>query len=219
MPPSSNGQVTGSVVNSAGAPVAQARVNISQALPASTARPSAPPVITGAQVASTVTNSQGQFAAFLPPGNYVACAASSTQGNLDPCHWATSAPTFTVSKSQVVSGVKVAMAAGAVLTIQINDPNQLLAPVSGPTSPDCRVQVVTGKGRRYEAAIANSTSTGRNHVITVPFGSTYTIQVISPSLAINDSSGKPATSAGASLTTPANGNPPVVSFAVSGAKP
>ena len=166
-----------------------------------------------------MTNSRGQFAAFLPPGNYVACAQSAAQGDLDPCHWATAAPTFTVSKSEVVSGIKIAMAAGAVLTIQINDPNQLLAPVSGPTSPDCRVQVVTSKGHRYEAIIANATSTSRSHVITVPFGATYSLQVISPKLAVNNSSGAPVEAAGASVTAPASGNPPAVTFAVSGVKP
>ena len=183
------------------------------------ARPSAPPVITGVKALSTGTNKQGQFLAFLPPGNYVACAQSTTPGILDPCQFATSAPTFTVVKSQIVSGVKVAMATGAVLTVHINDPNQLLAPVTGPLAADCHVQVVTAQGRRYEAIIADSTSTSRDHVITIPFGAAYTLQVISPKLVINDSSGNPVPSAGASLATPANANPGVVTYAVSGVKP
>jgi hypothetical protein len=41
------GTVTGTVVDDAGKPVVHARVFISRALPAATARPAAPPVITG----------------------------------------------------------------------------------------------------------------------------------------------------------------------------
>jgi hypothetical protein len=43
-------------------------------------------------------------AAFLPPGSYVACAELSGAALLDPCHFATSAPAFSVAKGQILTG-------------------------------------------------------------------------------------------------------------------
>jgi hypothetical protein len=166
-----------------------------------------------------MTDGKGQFAAFLPPGSYVACADTRTAGLLNPCHFATSAPTFTIAKGEILAGVKVVMAKGAVLPIHINDPQGLLAAPTGAIAPDCRVQVVTAKGYRYEAAITAHTATGRDHTITVPFGATFTVQVISPHLAVNDDTGKAAPSVGKSVAAPAAGNPGTMTFTVSGVKP
>jgi len=217
--PGPNGQANGSVVDDAGKPVAYARVFISQALPANAAHPTPPPVITGPQVSSAMAGATGQFSAFLPPGNYVACAETSTPGLLDPCHFGSSAPTFSVTKGQILTGVKVVMAKGAVVPIHIADPNGLLMAPSGVIAPDCRVQVVTAKGYRYEAPITAHDATSRDHTITLPFGATVTVQVISPHLTVTDSTGKAVSSAGASTVIPSGGSPGTFTFTVSGAKP
>ena len=62
--------------------------------PRTNAPPSAAsPVVTGPLAATTVTNSLGIFSlASLEPGEYVACAETTTPGLLDPCHWASAAP-------------------------------------------------------------------------------------------------------------------------------
>ena len=220
--PGSNGEVTGSVADEGGNPVANARVFISQALPAKAGQPAAPPVITGPQMGSSTVDSHGRFTAFLPPGNYVACGQTKTQGFLDPCHFASSAPTFTVVKGQIVSGVKVVLAQGAVLPIHIADPNGLLTAVTGSVASDCRVQMVTSKGYRYEAVVQAQSATGRDYAITVPFGASVTLQVISPNLTVNDgSSGAPVSAAGKSVAAPIAASAPAaptVTFTVVGAK-
>jgi hypothetical protein len=217
--PGPNGQAKGSVVDDAGKPVAYARVFVSQALPANAAHPTPPPVITGPQVSSAMTGPTGQFSAFLPPGNYVACAETTTPGFLDPCHFGSDAPTFSVAKGQILTGVKLVMAKGAVVPIHIADPNGLLATPSGVIAPDCRVEVVTAKGYRYEAPITAHDATSRDHAITLPFGAAVTVQVISPHLTVTDSTGKPVSSAGASTVIPSGGSPGTFNFTVSGTKP
>jgi hypothetical protein len=217
--PGPNGAATGQVVDDAGNAVAYARVFISQALAAGVKHTAAPPVITGPQASSSMTDGKGLFTAFLPPGSYVACAELSGAALLDPCHFATSAPAFSVAKGQILTGVKVVMAKGAILSVQINDPQGLLAAPASVVSPDCRVQVITAKGYRYEATITAHTATSRNHAIALPFGAAVTVQVISPNLTVNDASGKPVASAGSSVAIPATGSPGGLTFTVSGVKP
>ena len=161
----------------------------------------------------------GRFMAFLPPGSYVACAETNTPGFLDPCHFGTSAPTFTLAKGQILEGVDLVMAKGAILSIQVNDPNGLLKAPAGVVAPDCHIKVITAKGYRYEAPITASSATGRSHTITVPFGAAITVLVISPNLIVTDSTGKPTSSAGASTAIPAAVSPGVLSYTVSGIKP
>ena len=99
---SPSGAVRVQVVDETGKPISPARVFISQALPSTATRPPAPPVITGPQVGTAYTDQNGHFVAFLPAGSYIACAETTTQGVLDPCHWATSAPTFTIKSQSTV---------------------------------------------------------------------------------------------------------------------
>jgi hypothetical protein len=150
----------------------------------------------------------GHFTAFLPAGNYVACGQAATQGFLDPCHFGASTPTFSVAKGQIVSGVKIVMAKGAVLPIHIDDAQGLLAAATGVIAPDCRVQMVTSHGYRYDAVIVAQSATGRDHQITVPFGGQVTLQVIAPHLIVNDDSGQPVSAAGKSVAIAAAANCP-----------
>ena len=122
------GTVAGSVVDSTGRPVAGAHVLINHAPSIAAPHLSAPPVITGALVATAVTSSQGIFSVgALSPGQYIVCAEVSTPGLLDPCHWATSAPNVTVTAGATTAGVTVTMAAGAVVPIHISDPQAYAA--------------------------------------------------------------------------------------------
>src|SRR5712692_3293707 len=124
--------LTGSVVDDSGKPVAGARVLISRPPPSGTPRFIAPPVITGPLVATVVADVSGSFRADnLAPGQYIACAETTAPGFLDPCHWAASAPGFTVSAGQTTSGVKIVMAKGAALRVHVDDPRRLLKPTAG----------------------------------------------------------------------------------------
>lgn len=215
------GSVTGTVVDDSGKPVIRARVFISQALPPTAARPAAPPVITGPHVITTMTDHNGQFlSGHLRPGIYVACAQYAPQGLLDPCHWSTSAPEFTVTAGQATTGVKIVMAKGAIIPIHVDDPHQLLAASSAKAAgqTDLQFHIVTAKGHRYIAPVIATSKNGRDHAITIPFGTSLNVQVISPHLAVNDDAGKPANPAGKSLNVPAATAPASLHYTVIGAK-
>ena len=214
------GTVEGSVADPNGAPVVRARIFIAQALPAAAARPIGPPVITGPQMTTTMSDNKGEFIARgLPSGNYVACAQPISPGLLDPCQWAESAPTFTVTSGQTTTGVQIAMARGAIIPIHINDPQQLLKPVVGKTDPNLRVHLVTAKGFHYEAPIVGQTAGGRDHAATVPYGTLFSLQVLSPHLNVAGASGNSASVLGASASVAGGSAASTVVYTIIGVNP
>lgn len=213
-----NASVTGTVTDDSGHAVPGARILISYA-PSVKALVTAPPVITGPLAATVTADVNGAFHADgLAPGQYIACASTTSPGYLDPCHWSTSAPTFTVSIGQTTSGVKIVMAKGSVLRVHVNDPQQLLKPVAGPVDLDFEVHVVTSKGVHYSAPIQSSTALGRDHVITIPFDSPVGLRVLSAHFTVNDQSGKSFASTGTTVSTPSGTTPAAVTFTVTGKK-
>ena len=131
------GLAKGTVTDKNSAPVAGARIFIAQALATAAKAPPNTPFLTGPLVTSVVSGKAGEFtAANLPVGNYVAFAQPPKPGLLDPCHWSASAPTFAVASGKLNTGVAIAMAAGAVVPIRINDPHQLLQGPNGAHAPD-----------------------------------------------------------------------------------
>ncbi len=215
---SPTGAVRGIVSDQSGKPIGAARVFISQTLPASAVHQAAPPVVTGPHMTSAITDSNGQFVAFLPAGSYVACPETTTQGLLDPCRWSTSVSAFTV-KSGTTTEVGVAMAAGAIQSIHVADPGQLLTPVNGVVDPSCRFVMQTPQGYTYDAVIVNKTSTSRDHMITIPFGSALTMRVVCPHLVVNDGSGNPAPTAGTAVLAAPGASPATANFTVAAIKP
>jgi hypothetical protein len=210
------GSVTGTVVDDSGHAVNGARVLISHA-PSIKAPMPAPPVITGPLAAMVTADARGSFQTDgLAPGQYIACAETTAPGLLDPCHWAASAPNFTVSAGQTISGVSIVMAKGAVVRIHINDPQRLLKPVAGVADFDFQIHVVTGKGIHYSAPIQLSNPGGRDHAITIPFSTAVRLQVFAAHLNVNDNSGKPFARTGTDVSTPAAGDPAVIVLNIAG---
>jgi hypothetical protein len=211
---------TGSVVDDSGRPVGGARVLISQALPAGAPQFAPPPVVTGPSVTMVAADSSGIFSiGSLPAGQYVACAEVTTPGLLDPCHWAASAPTFTVSAGTTTAGVNITMARGAVVPIHIDDPLALLQPVSASAvSFDFQVHVVTSKGLHYNAAVQGSSATSRDLAVTVPFGTPLMLRVISAHLTVNDQTGQPVSPLGVSMAMPSGTSPSTVGYVITGTK-
>jgi hypothetical protein len=193
-------------------------INHAPSITAPNLRP--PPVITGPLAATAVANSQGIYSVSgLSAGQYVVCAEVSTPGLLDPCHWATSAPSVTVASGETTAGVTVTMAAGAVVPIHIGDPLALLTPISeSQTNFDLQVHAITSKGLHYIATTQGSSATGRDLAITIPFGVAITLQVRSLHLIVNDQTGNPVASAGASISVPSGTAPPEITYVISGSQ-
>jgi hypothetical protein len=216
---STTGTVSGSVTDDSGSIVAGAGVLISYAAPANAPHSSSAPTIAGPIAARVQSDSSGQFgAAALPPGQYVACAEASTPGLLNPCSWATSAPTFTVNAGQTTAGVKIVMLKGTVLPIHVNDPLGLLKTVAGPVDFDLEIHVVTPNGAHYGAPIQAQTSSGRDYAIAIPFGAGVAVRVLSADFTVTDQSGNAVVPAGASVTVPVGAAPQQISYTVTGQK-
>lgn len=195
-PATIDGSVGGTVVDNVGVPVPGARVVLSRALSPNPTKASGPPTITGPRIAVVTADLLGRFSApAIPGGSYVACAQAPVEGFLDPCHWAATAPGFSLTAGEKLTGVTITLARGAVIPIHVNDPQGLLSPVAGAFDPNCRFDVVTAKGLHYPARIQAQSAGSQDHAATVPFGSALQLQVISPHLVLADSSGKTVTTA------------------------
>jgi hypothetical protein len=184
-----NPSLTGTVADDSGHPIPGARVLISYA-------PSINPAVDA-----------------LPPAQYIACAETAAPGYLDPCHWSTSAPAFTVTAGETTSGVNIVMAKGSVLRVHVDDPQQLLKPVTGPVDLDFEIHIVTSKGIHYSAPIQSSTALARDHAITIPFDSPLSLRILSAHVTVSDSSGKAFATAGTTVNAPAGATPAAIGVA------
>lgn len=215
---SGGGSLIGSVIDDSGRAVPGARVFISQ-VPAGKTPIPAPPVLTGPLAAMVTTDVSGGFRADgLAPDQYILCAAASTPGLLDPCHWSNSAPTVSLAPGQVASGLKIVMAKGSIIRVHVDDPQRLLKPTATGVDLDFDIHVVTAKGLHYSAPVVSSTAVAREHAITVPFNTPVSLRVLSPHLTVNDQSGKPFAATGASVNVPTGTTPSVVTLTVTGKK-
>ena len=218
---SPTGTVQGSVVDDSGRPVVGAHVLISFALPATSPQFAPPPVVTGPLAAMVKADSNGIFSVGnLAAGQYIACAEVTTPGLLDPCHWAASAPTFTVSTGKATASVNITMARGAVVPVHIDDPLALLAPVTASSiNFDLQVHVVTNDGLHHNAPVQASSAVSRDYAATVPFGTAFTLQVMaSAHLKVNDQTGNAISAVGTSLTLASGVTPATVEYSIAGTK-
>ena len=219
--PASTGTVKGSVRDSNGKQIPGiVRVFLSQALAAGAIRRAAPPVQTGPQVTARLLDSDGNFSVEnLAPGGYVACAAAATPGYLDPCQWAATAPTFTIAAGQTVTNVMIVLGQGAVIPIRVNDSaGKMLKQQDGAIDGELQVHAVTATGHHHNALIVAQDDKGRDHMITVPFGTPVSFQVFSPRLAVSEVSGKLSAPNGLSFTVPSGTTPAPIFVTVTGVK-
>ena len=213
-----SGSLTGSIVDDSGRGVAGARVLVSYA---SSIMPPfvAPPVVTGPLAAMVNSDANGGFRVDgLTPGRYIGCAEAPASGVLDPCHWSTSAPNFTVSAGQTLSAGNIVMTQGAVLRVHIVDPQGLLKKVTGAIDFDFEIHVVTAKGIHHSVPIQSNNGQGRDHAITIPFDTALNLRVLSPHLAVSDQSGKPFAAPGVAVNVPKGAAPLVIGLTVTGKK-
>ncbi len=110
------------------------------------------------------------------------------------------------------------MAKGSVLHVHVDDPQQLLKPVTGTIDLDFQIHVVTPKGLHYSAPLQSSTAVARDHAITIPFGTPVNLRVLSAHYTVNDQSGKSFAAQGTTINAPAGTTPGVVMLTVTGKK-
>jgi hypothetical protein len=123
-----------------------------------------------------------------------------------------------VSAGQTTSGINIVMAKGSVLHIHVDDPQQLLKPVTSAVDLDFQIHVVTSKGLHYSAPLQSSTAVARDHAITIPFGTPINVRVLSAHYTVNDQSGKSFPAQGAAVNAPAGTTPAAITLTVTGKK-
>jgi hypothetical protein len=146
------------------------------------------------------------------------CAEVATPGLLDPCRWAVSAPGFTLTDGQTASGLKIVMAKGEVLTINVSDPFSLLASPSGPIDLNFEIQVLTAKGLAYSAPIQQSTAVSRVHAIAIPFDTPLSLRILAARLAVTDQVGSAVSAAATAVSVPAGTTATPITYTVAGTK-
>jgi hypothetical protein len=63
------------------------------------------------------------------------------------------------------------------------------------------------------------TATGRDHTVTVPFGTPFQLQVVSPHLTVNDATGAPAIAQSAVMSAASAAGIATVNYTVTGVRP
>ncbi len=139
---------------------------------------------------SVVSDASGSFTfSGVDNGLYRLCAQVSVGAWLDPCDWGLPLTTATLSLSQTATNVTLVMKKGAVVTVRIDDPGQLVSPTGTLTKGGYLLLGVTSDSSFFHTLPLLSTdSTGRNYQLVVPFDTAVKF-VISSSLRFVNASG------------------------------
>jgi len=160
-------------------------------------RPKAPAAMVP-PVASVVTASNGVFSIpNLKAGMYLVCVSVRSGAYLDPCHWSSSPPTFTLTAGLAVSNAVIQLAKGAQLQVSINDPAQLFANEGTTPGAHLMLGVRAVSGAFQGAVLASSNASGRNYTVTVPLDVPTGLFIMSGDYHLSDSGGLQVTAVGA----------------------
>jgi len=160
--------ITGVVRAADGTPIANATLSYGQIAPPRHNAPAAmiPPV------ASVVSASDGSFSIQnLNAGVFLVCVSVVNSTYLDPCHWSTSAPTFTLTAGLATSNTLIQPAKGQQVQVIINDPQQNFANEGTMPNAHLRLGVRAVSGTFQSELPTSSNTPGRNYPITIPLDS------------------------------------------------
>ena len=140
-------------------------------------------------------------------------------GYLDPCQWAATAPSFTITAGQTLNKLAIVLAQGAVIPIRVNDiAGKMLKQQDGAIDGELQVHAVTATGHHHNALIVGQDAKGRDQTITVPFGTPVSFQVFSLRLTVSEASGRLSAPNGLSFTVPCGTAPAPIVLTVTGGK-
>jgi hypothetical protein len=125
-PGGTTGQISGTVRDDAGVPVAGAQVLVGRTFPIVG--------VTGARAFNTVTDAQGRYSvANLSAGSYKICPSAADRQLLDPCLWAAKQPLVNLVAGQNAV-VNVALETGSYVQVRVDDPGAKVAAVENQNS-------------------------------------------------------------------------------------
>ena len=210
-PPAATASISGRVLSEGGRTL---HATVSLSFAAAQGYP-APPrrVLTAANGAFTFSH--------LPSGRYVLCAqvadsesAPANSPYVDTCVWPTGQPPITLAAGQQVAGIGLTAPRGALLKVQVADPDRVLPPAAAkgpaPLEPELQVVLKGPDGLYRHARHVSSDSSGRTYQIAIPVKTTVSMRVASAVANVFDQHGNQVQAkdeAGFQLATPADVNP------------
>jgi len=190
------------IVDAKGDPVSGATVTVvrqSIYLPAS---PGSRPQLAAGEVsygASWVTNNTGMIqASSIPAGSYLLCVQKPNSALLDPCQWAKPITVSSLQAQEQRDLGKIAVQMGALTTITVADPQQLLPAWDTISSDGGLIAGLFHDNRNWTPAVRNSNKT---FTFAAPLGSSYQLWLFSRNFTFSFSGPSPST-LGAGLLTP-----------------
>jgi len=180
------GQISGTIQDQAGKPLAQAKVAILARLPASPSIPFEP------FSAETTTDATGAFTVTgLPAGRFAVCPVAADTTLLPPCTWETE-PVATLVAGQSVSMQPIQLRKGVDCHVRVNDPNGTRASMEGKVAgASLLLGVLTAGGMFVHIPQTAADGKGFDHHLTVPAGAKLTIMAYSPTYDLTDVNNTP----------------------------
>jgi len=140
------------------------------------------------------SNAAGSFViGGLLDGTYQLCAVDHSGTYLDPCNWAETPATVTVSAKQPVSGYKLTVAKGAILRVRVNDAGQVLdkpAAALNQMPATLIVAVMTARHMIQPLPVVSKDSGGRSHQTAIPLNKAVSLNLFGKGFTLTDASGK-----------------------------
>lgn len=172
----------------------------------------------------TTTASDGGFTlASLPAGTYRICVDGTKDVHLDPCTWATAAPTVTVTDGQHTTGSVVALSKGTTLSIQVNYPQKLLQAMPGDPGPGhIFLALLPQTSAPIPIPLVQSDATTLKQQIVIPPDTSFRVLACSKEVTLTDPSQKAVADSGGSFTVSipsAATQPTPIILQVTGRKP
>jgi hypothetical protein len=170
---------------------------------------------------ASTTTAGGAFSFdLLPYGQYTICVQVPSGNWLNPCEWGNAPPVVTASAAQRPLPTTIVLKRGAVVTIRVGDPGQLLAQDEG-KEPGTHLLL----GVRSDALIFHTASVtaqdaaGRNYAVTIPFDRSVNLVVASSFFQLASASGAAVAASGAAtipIAVPSGQAPPALNLNVTG---
>jgi hypothetical protein len=177
-----SGAITGTVKGAHGAMILSGTVTASR-VPDSAK-------LNGARALGTATIAQdGSFRLpALAQGTYRICIQIPNSTWIDPCEWEpVASPAALLSGTQPSAPVNVVLKKGVLVTVRVSDPTGLL---SLRQSPGLLIGVRNDFSGFRRAALISQSSGDRTYQVLIPFDRSINISVTSPSIRLNDATGK-----------------------------
>jgi hypothetical protein len=123
-------------------------------------------------------------------GTYRICAQAPSTAWLANCEWGATPVTTTLSNTQISTNVPISLKTGAVVSIRVDDPSQLLPRYEGNTPGAHLLLGVKNAALAFrQATVVSQDSAGRNDQVVVPFGSTVNVHAFSSFFKLANMSG------------------------------